>query len=55
MAEYSRTSHQVPVAEPRTSGWLRGREVMLIKPPDFAMEGILPAKSLRISGPVVWR
>jgi hypothetical protein len=35
-------------AEPRTSGWLRGREVMQIKPPDFAVEGILPLKSLTL-------
>ncbi len=35
-------------AEARTSGWLRGREVMQIKPPDFAVDGILPAKSLSL-------
>lgn len=34
------------LAEARTSGWLRGGEVMQIKPPAFAVEGILPSKSL---------
>ncbi len=32
----------------KTTGWLRGREVMEIKPPEFGIDGILPLKSLAL-------
>ena len=48
MADDLKPNVQNLMAEPHISGWLRGREVMQIKPPEFAVEGILPSKSLSL-------
>jgi hypothetical protein len=48
MADDLSTNTQNLPTEARNSGWLRGGQVMQIKPPAFAVEGILPSKSMSL-------